>query len=616
MSQVKNDNNPLGALWNSVTKEAGRVVSEAGRHVAESIGEVSKAVTEGGIVGGAVAALDKFSLGSIVTGAVDSIIPGADLPKPLAEGIAAGVNILSGNPIWLLDAYQAISGAGGGANAPAGAPAGGATRAPGNAAGGQRMQTPEPPPSSPRPSQPAPQEPTRVGTMPVPHPGGGTLFHGSRDGLVLVLGAGDDSVDIRRTGNGNVRITVNGESITLSAADAARLTISGGGGNDRITVGPGVTDVWVSGGNGDDDVNSSGDRTRIDTGSGNDTIRVSGNGAVVSGGRGNDDIVVVGNNARVDGGFGRDRVTVTGNNARITGGLGADTITVRGNNARVDGGAHSDTINVRGNNARVGGGAGSDTINVRGNNARVEGGNGNDRITVRGNSANIFGDRADMAADFASRHNEFIGRAREHIETGGGYAVVDSAMDGLEGMYGEIDQMLGGGKAGDATRKRLAEMEKESAKGIAELDKILNNPNLSFEDMIFMLMGALMKQSQNDVKGMTKQVREDKIAFDETKRQLTADVDAKEAKVLELEAKVRADPKDEGAAKQLGQAKSELRTAGEERNDKISDNNDSRQEQLEAIKNAMNKITEMQQALSNILNSMHQTAMNTIGNIR
>jgi NADH:ubiquinone oxidoreductase subunit H len=66
----------------------------------------------------------------------------------------------------------------------------------------------------------------------------------------------------------------------------------------------------------------------------------------------------------------------------------------------------------------------------------------------------------------------------------------------------------------------------------------------------------------------------------------------------------------------LGEAESELRSLNEGFNDFQNDFGDSRQESFEAIKNAMNKLTEMQQALSNILNTMHHGAMNTIGNIR
>jgi hypothetical protein len=223
-------------------------------------------------------------------------------------------------------------------------------------------------------------------------------------------------------------------------------------------------------------------------------------------------------------------------------------------------------------------------------------------------------------AEKAAKSKDILDRARDVADRGGGYAAVTDILSGL----GDASMFFGSaiaditkqGKANDAAKKKLADMEKQSAQATAELDKILNNPNLSFEDMVFLLMGALMKQSQSDVKALTKETRDAKATFDATKAELNQNFDAKEAKVLDLEAKVRANPNDKGAADQLGQAKSELRKASEARNEKFADFNDSRQEQLEAIKNAMNKITEMQQTLSNILNSMHQTAMSTIGNIR
>ncbi|MDP2341574.1 MAG: hypothetical protein Q8O67_11485 [Deltaproteobacteria bacterium] len=114
---VKNDN-PLGNLWNSVTKEAGRAVNEAGRHVSESINDIGKAVEKDGLVGGVVAAYDKFSIGNIAAGAIDSIIPGEDLPPEIVNGISLGVNLLSvvgGGPGLIgaaIDGFQLLSGDG------------------------------------------------------------------------------------------------------------------------------------------------------------------------------------------------------------------------------------------------------------------------------------------------------------------------------------------------------------------------------------------------------------------------------------------------------------------------------------------------------------------------
>lgn len=140
---VKNDN-PIGNLWNSITKEAGRAVNEAGRHVSESINEIATATEDGGLVAGAAKYIEKISPGNIVAGAIDSVIPGEDLPPALANGIAAGVNVFAGpfQIVAVYNAYQALS-AGGGGSEPAPADA-----AAGRAAGGQRMQTPEKPSSA------------------------------------------------------------------------------------------------------------------------------------------------------------------------------------------------------------------------------------------------------------------------------------------------------------------------------------------------------------------------------------------------------------------------------------------------------------------------------------
>jgi len=86
--------------------------------------------------------------------------------------------------------------------------------------------------------------------------------------------------------------------------------------------------------------------------------------------------------------------------------------------------------------------------------------------------------------------------------------------------------------------------------------------------------------------------------------------------MLKAQAAASKNPGDEKAAKGLADARANFRAAESELNDRSNDFNDSRAEQFEVIKNAMQKLTEMQQALSNILNTMHQTAMNTIGNIR
>jgi Mg2+ and Co2+ transporter CorA len=134
--------------------------------------------------------------------------------------------------------------------------------------------------------------------------------------------------------------------------------------------------------------------------------------------------------------------------------------------------------------------------------------------------------------------------------------------------------------------------------------------------MIFLLMRAVMKEQQAEVKEMTKELRGKKDKFETEKVGLRAAVDKADKAVMEAQARFNKNPGDESAAKGLADARANLRAAEAALNDKTTEFNDSRAEQLEVIKNAMQKLTEMQQALSNILNTMHQTAMNTIGNIR
>jgi hypothetical protein len=187
----------------------------------------------------------------------------------------------------------------------------------------------------------------------------------------------------------------------------------------------------------------------------------------------------------------------------------------------------------------------------------------------------------------------------------GGYSPVDDIGD-VDGGFGRID----------FDKLKPGRLKDDVDTANSEIDKILNNPNLSFEDMIFLLMSAIMKQQQGEIREMTKELRGKKEKFEGTKAGLRANVDKAEKAVFDAQAKVNKNPNDDGAAKGLADARANLRAAEAELGDSTTEFNDSRAEQFELIKNAMQKLTEMQQALSNILNTMHQTAMNTIGNIR
>lgn len=195
------------------------------------------------------------------------------------------------------------------------------------------------------------------------------------------------------------------------------------------------------------------------------------------------------------------------------------------------------------------------------------------------------------------------------------------------GGYGPPSDLTGGmitidfgvtrpGKNGDP---RLAKLEQDLAKADADIDKILSNPNLSFEDMIFMLMNAIIKQSQSEVKlGLA----DEKAARDVAKggRDIERNAIKAEGSSIASEqvtiAKMAPGKEKDEATAALNVRKTNLDSRSESLSTNLGDATESRTERFEELKNAMNKITEMQQALSNILNNMHQTAMSTIGNIR
>jgi hypothetical protein len=195
----------------------------------------------------------------------------------------------------------------------------------------------------------------------------------------------------------------------------------------------------------------------------------------------------------------------------------------------------------------------------------------------------------------------------------GGYGPPVEIADGMISIASRMPKL---GKNEDT---RLAKLEKDLAKADADIDKILSNPNLSFEDMIFMLMSAVIKQSQAEVKiGLA----DEKAARDVAKggRDLERNAIKTEGSAIAKEqtriAGMEAGTDKDTASAALNERKTKLDSRSESLTTSLGDASESRTERFEELKNAMNKLSEMQQSLSNILNTMHQSAMNTIGNIR
>lgn len=169
-----------------------------------------------------------------------------------------------------------------------------------------------------------------------------------------------------------------------------------------------------------------------------------------------------------------------------------------------------------------------------------------------------------------------------------------SVADGLRGDYADIIKRIGDHWGKDKTDQA------DSA-----IEKLLKNPNLCFEDLIFMLMRLVVKQGRDEVKDLAKGLKDGRAADRETRDAMGADIDKLRGQVSSA--------KDPAERERLN---SQLQSAIDKRAEFVSDRSESRAEVAEELKNALQKLSEMQQALSNILNTQHETAMAAIRNIR
>ncbi|WP_353471673.1 Ig-like domain-containing protein [Salipiger sp. H15] len=178
--------------------------------------------------------------------------------------------------------------------------------------------------------------------------------------------------------------------------------LSGGFGNDTLN------SKWgndtLDGGAGDDVLNAQeylrGDAVLIG-GEGNDTLTAGGGNSWHRGGLGNDVIWDGGGQNTVEGGEGDDSIATGGGNDLIDGGTGNDTISAGAGNDTVDGGAGADVIDGWEGDDLIRGGAGADTLN---------GGDGGD--TLDG------GSEADLI-DGGTGDDVLIGGAGDDTLTGG-----------------------------------------------------------------------------------------------------------------------------------------------------------------------------------------------------
>lgn len=426
---LKDMGKAISNVGKAASNEAGRVVNEAGRHMTESIQDIEKGVKEGGFVGGAIAAADKLSFGNMAAGAVDSIIPGKDLPGPVVDGISLFVNIGTANSVpALIDGFQLLGGLF----------AGGAT------------------PQLTQQQQVAAQDPAAT-QMQSP------------------------------------------ESPTDAAARQGSTS------TERSHARHGRYEAYCK---------ETGYPRRPNT----------------------------------------DGMSTKDKNLALKHWAEAKAEWAR----KHDHGAHR-----------------GDYL-----------GKLNDYLDLRPHGG--FGSVPGDAGGFIS--NDFIG-----FETGGG-----------KGTKGAKDP-------------KLAKLERALDAATRDIERILNDPSLSFEDMIFLLMRAVIKQSEAEVKielQNEKSLRkDDKAARDAGRAEINKEQNALN-KEQERVAGLAEGPEKEKAKAGLATKRSELEQKQQRLSDSVGDRAEARNEKFEELKEALQKVSEMQQALSNIMNTLHQTAMNAIGNIR
>jgi Ca2+-binding RTX toxin-like protein len=154
------------------------------------------------------------------------------------------------------------------------------------------------------------------------------------NGQLMVSGtSGNDVIDIQDIGTG-IQVTVNGKVTVYTYESVDSIYVDAGAGDDIVTIGDNVNDVYVYGGDGND---------KISDGDGDNTL---------SGGAGKDSL---------DGGAGDDRLNGNGGNDKLMGGVGNDRLRGGDGNDYLDGGSGND---------RFWGGNGAQTMMGQGGNDR------------------------------------------------------------------------------------------------------------------------------------------------------------------------------------------------------------------------------------------------------
>ncbi len=242
----------------------------------------------------------------------------------------------------------------------------------------------------------------------------GTTFQ-NIEHLQLVSGSGDDTVtfngvlptsitaftDNWQAGSGNDTLAVD-----LSGVSSAIFLDDVGGNGQFSTNGSSllnfssVENFRVTGGSGNDHLNTSSGNDTIDGGAGDDVISAGTGNNILMGGSGDDGFYIAGGTNSIDGGPGADIVLfddvsggVTVNLAvtaaqAVGGGLGTVTLS---NVENVWGTSYDDTLTGDANGNVLRGGAGNDTLYGDAGNDELDGGTGDDQLRGGDGNDTLYG---------------------------------------------------------------------------------------------------------------------------------------------------------------------------------------------------------------------------------
>lgn len=165
----------------------------------------------------------------------------------------------------------------------------------------------------------------------------------------------------------------------------------------------------------------------------------------------------------------------------------------------------------------------------------------------------------------------------------------------------------GGGRVGSGNNDANIDVQDEAEMELMkEIKKILSNPGLMFEDLIFLLMRAVIKSTNKQAKNLAANLSVEGDELSKEKRGLQEEVIAANKEVTAA----GTDPA------KLGPAQEKLIRANARLESMVGARGEARAERFEDLKQMLQKLGEMQQSLSNILNSQHETSMAAIRAIR